>query len=167
MNADPYTGVEIFISPDGNPADGTDVEVIGGTSLSCPMFSGLWAITNQAAINSGLGPLGQAAPLLYGLPEGAIIDVTAVSSPTNVTGVVKAPPSPPVSWSATALVQPEPPTTQFFSALYNSPFSTRWFALSFGTDTSLSTGPGWDNVTGLGTPNGATFVSDVVAAASP
>jgi hypothetical protein len=49
--------------------------------------------------------------------------------------------------------------------MYNSPFSTRWFVLTFGTDTSLTTAPGWDNVTGLGTPNGLKFVQAVVAAA--
>jgi len=166
MNADPYTGVEIFVSPDGNPADGTDVEVIGGTSLSCPMFSAMWAITNQSAIAHGLPPLGQAAPLLYGLPAGAITDVPAVASATNVTGTITAPPSPPVFYSAAALVQPQPPTTNFVSAMYHGT-STRWYDLSFGTDSSLSTGAGWDNVTGLGTPNGITFVNDVVAAASP
>jgi hypothetical protein len=51
------------------------------------------------------------------------------------------------------------------SALYNSPFSTSWFVLGFGLDSSLTTGPGWDNVTGLGTPNGASFITAVVAAA--
>lgn len=167
MDADPFTGVEIFISPDGIPADGTDVEVIGGTSLSCPMFSAVWAIANQSAIAHGLPPLGQAAPILYQLPAGAITDVQVVTSSSNVTGTISAPPSPPVFYSATALVEPELPTTQFFSALYNSPFSTRWFVLSFGTDSSLSTGPGWDNVTGLGTPNGQTFVNAVVTAATP
>jgi hypothetical protein len=49
------------------------------------------------------------------------------------------------------------------SALYNGT-STKWYVLTFGTDTSLTTGPGWDNVTGLGTPNGANFVSAVAAA---
>jgi len=46
----------------------------------------------------------------------------------------------------------------FVSALYNSPFSTRWFVISFGLDTSLPVGPGWDQATGLGTPNGWSFV---------
>jgi hypothetical protein len=43
--------------------------------------------------------------------------------------------------------------------------STRWYSLSFGTDSSLTLGPGWDNVTGLGTPNGGNFVTAVAAAA--
>ena len=46
-------------------------------------------------------------------------------------------------------------------ALYNSPFSTRWFVLTFGTDSSLVVAPGWDNVTGLGTPNGVAFVNAI------
>ena len=46
----------------------------------------------------------------------------------------------------------------FRSALYNSPFSTRWFVLSFGLDSTLPSGPGWDPATGLGTPNGWNFV---------
>ena len=46
----------------------------------------------------------------------------------------------------------------FISALYNNPFSTRWFVISFGVDTSLAAGPGWDQATGLGTPNGWNFV---------
>jgi hypothetical protein len=49
--------------------------------------------------------------------------------------------------------------------LYQSPASTRWDVFTFGTDSSLTTGPGWDNVTGLGTPNGDSFVDEVVKVA--
>jgi hypothetical protein len=56
-------------------------------------------------------------------------------------------------------------TKLFVSALFQSSTSTRWDVFTFGTDSSLTTGPGWDNVTGLGTPNGATFVKRVVQAA--
>ena len=157
--ADPFTGVEIIITDPANPAGGPLIGVIGGTSLSCPMFSALWAITAQAAGTW----LGQASPLLYGLPPDAISDVLAVTPPNNVTGTAFVPGQPPVTYSADDLVQPLENTVDYTSALYNSPFSTRWFVLSFGTDTSLTTGPGWDNVTGLGTPNGATFINDVVA----
>ena len=160
MNADPQTGNEIIIT---DPTLGPTVEVFGGTSLSCPMFSAVWAIANQAA---GV-PLGQAAPWLYALPAGDILDVTAVSSPLNVTGVIFNPPSPPMFESANALVQPLGKTTKFVSALYNSPFSTRWFDITFGTDSSFKTGPGWDNVTGLGTPNGQSFIQGVVGLSTP
>jgi len=159
MNADPETGSEIIVTPDSVPGDPVFVEVFGGTSLSCPMFSAFWAIANQAA---GGGPLGQAAPILYGLPNSAITDVTAVSSPFNVTGVILNPPSRPTFESAAALAQPLGNTTRFLSALYQSPASTRWDVFTFGTDSSLTTGPGWDNVTGLGTPNGVEFIQGVV-----
>lgn len=147
--ADPYTGVEIIIT---DPAVGQVVEVVGGTSLACPMFSALMAIASEKA---GHG-LGQAAQLVYSLPAGAITDVTAFSSPTDVTGVIDS-----VPISADALASPLGNTTSYFSALYNSPFSTRWFVITFGTDTSLTTGPGWDNVTGVGTPNGLSFINGI------
>jgi subtilase family serine protease len=64
--ADPYTGVEVFCT--GSSCFGLTssiyVAVIGGTSLACPMFSGIWAITNQRA---GY-PLGQAAQSVCDLP---------------------------------------------------------------------------------------------------
>lgn len=148
--ADPFTGVEIIMT---DPTTGQpSVSTIGGTSLACPMFSALMAIASEKA---GHG-LGQAAQLVYSLPAGAITDVTAVSSPTNVTGINDG-----SAISANALASPLGNTTSYFSALYNSPFSTRWFVITFGTDTSLTTGPGWDNVTGLGTPNGLSFINAI------
>jgi subtilase family serine protease len=153
--ADPYTGAE-FVDTEG----GTQfISVVGGTSLACPMFSGMWAISTQAA---GAW-LGQAAPLLYGLPAGAITDVVAVTGPNNVSGTTNSPPASPVYYSPEALAAPLENTVDFVSLLYNGT-STRWYVISFGTDTSLTTGPGWDNVTGLGTPNGASFVTAVAAA---
>ncbi len=161
MNADPETGNEIIVTPDSIPGHQKFVEVFGGTSLSCPMFSALWAIANQAA---GGGPVGEAAPILYQLPLGAIIDVKAVSSGFNVTGVINNPPNPPQKLSPAFLAQPLENTTRFVSALFQSPASTRWDVFTFGTDSSLTTGTGWDNVTGLGTPNGSQFIQGVVAA---
>jgi subtilase family serine protease len=148
MLADSFTGVEIIETIGGQ----LSVGVIGGTSLSTPMFSGIMAIAAQQA---GHG-LGQAAQLVYDLPAGAVTDVTAVSSPNNVTGIINATP-----FTANQLAAPLGNTTSFYSALYNSPLSTRWFVLTFGTDSSLTTGPGWDNVTGVGTPNGVDFVNAV------
>ncbi len=153
--ADPDTGVEFIDTEGGQVGIGT----VGGTSLACPMFSAMWAITTQAA---GAW-LGQAAPLLYTLPSDAITDVLAVQGPNNVTGVIHQPPLPPTVETADDLAAPLGNTTDYVSALYNGT-STRWYVLTFGTDSSLTTGPGWDNVTGLGTPNGANFVSAVSAA---
>ena len=156
--ADPYTGVNIIITVSGSPA----IEVFGGTSLATPMFSGLWAIANQAA--GSKAPLGQAAPLLYSLPAGAIADIKPVNNGSDVRGRITNPPAHVLVETAADLAQPLENTTSFLSALYHGS-STRWYDLTFGTDTSLVTAPGWDNVTGLGTPNGLQFVKAVVAAA--
>ena len=166
--ADPFTGVEIIFT---DPAGGPSQTTIGGTSLSCPMFSALMAI---AAQKNGHVGLGQAEQLVYNLTgTNAILDIVPKDgSPNNVTGVVDG-----TSFNANDLAKTgvfdgslyTPPvtsptlfnTTTYYSALYNSPFSTRWFVITFGTDTSLTTGPGWDNVTGVGTPNGLNFVNAI------
>jgi subtilase family serine protease len=146
--ADPFTGVEVIETVNGQ----LSVGVFGGTSVACPMFSGIMAIAAQKA---GHG-LGQAAPLLYNLPAGAVADVTAVSSPNNVTGLIDGKPI-----TANQLAAPLGNTSSYFSALYNSPSSGRWDVVTFGTDSSLTTGPGWDDVTGVGTPNGLSFVDAI------
>jgi subtilase family serine protease len=79
--ADPLTGGE-FVASNGN---GVTVGVIGGTSLSTPMFSALWAIANQEAGQ----PLGQAAQYLYTMPAGAITDVLPQASPANLSGILQ------------------------------------------------------------------------------
>ena len=158
--ADPYTGVEIIITPTGKPGDPQAVQVWGGTSVACPMFSGLWAIANQAA--GPKAPLGNAAPYMYHLAGNAMSDIKAVSSPHNVSGYIYIQPSPPAYESPAALSAPLDGTTRFVNALYHNAISSRWYVLSFGTDTSLTVGNGWDNVTGVGTPNGLPFVQAVV-----
>jgi subtilase family serine protease len=149
--ADAFTGVEIIYT--GDAAGDLGIEVIGGTSLATPMFSGLWAIANQKARH----PLGNAAPYLYRLPNNAITDVDAVSSPENVTGTITSADGT-AFWDSRFLALPLQGEETFYSALYNSPFSTRWFVLTFGTDSTLHVGPGYDTATGLGTPDGWNFV---------
>ncbi len=82
-----------------------------------------------------------------GVPSFGVVGTTSGGT-TNVT--------------ADQLAAPLQNTTQYYSAVYNSPLSTRWFVLTFGTDSSLVTAPGWDNVTGVGTPNGQAFVNALV-----
>jgi subtilase family serine protease len=154
MNADPETGNEIIVTPTSVPGDDQFVEVFGGTSLAAPMFSAVWAIANQAA---GGGPIGQAAPVLYALPGNAINDVNLnpLNTLLNVSGLIISPPHTTFE-TAADLAQPLQNTKLFVSGLLEGTVFT------FGTDSSLATGPGWDNVTGLGTPNGATFINSVV-----
>jgi subtilase family serine protease len=153
--ADPFTGGEIV----DTESNGQFVAVVGGTSLACPMFSAMWAIATEAAGTW----LGQAAPILYSLPSDAITDIVAQNGPNNVTGLTDVSGQPPVTYTDAELVAPLENTTEFMSLMYQG-VTTRWYALAFGTDSSLTTGPGWDNVTGLGTPNGENFVSAVAAA---
>ena len=155
--ADPYTGVEIVETVDA--AGDQSIAVIGGTSLASPMFTALWGLAAQRAGH----PLGQAAALLYRLPPQAIVDVNGVPSSfaaNNVTGtLIDANGTQALSSGELAL--PLQGLANYASALYNSPYSGRWFALTFGTDSTLPTGPGWDAATGLGIPNGANFVMSI------
>jgi subtilase family serine protease len=153
MVADAFTGVEFIETINGQ----LSVGVVGGTSLATPLFSGVMAI---AAQKNGHAGLGQAAALLYSLPAGAVTDVAPFTSAGNVTGTITVNGTP-TNFSAPQLAAPLENTTDFYSALYNSPFSTRWFVITFGTDSSLVVTPGWDNVTGVGTPNGAAFVNAI------
>jgi subtilase family serine protease len=152
--ADPYTGVEIVQSISGTPY----IEVIGGTSLACPMFSAIWAIANQKA-NTTVG-LGDAASMLYNLPSGAVLDVVPFSTASNVHGVLTDAYGT-YQETATALATPLNYTRGFYSALYQGASSKSWYDLTFGTDSTLYTEQGWDNVTGVGTPNGLKFVTDI------
>ncbi len=154
MLADPFTGAEFIQTVGGVPSVG----VVGGTSLATPMFSGVMAIAAQK--NGGVG-LGQAAALVYNLPAGAVNDIAPFPSPNNVAGTITTSGGT-TNVTADQLAAPLQNTSQYYSALYNSPFSTRWFVLTFGTDSSLVTAPGWDNVTGVGTPNGQAFVNALV-----
>jgi subtilase family serine protease len=154
MLADPSTGTEIIITLDNQLLVG----VVGGTSLATPMFSGVMAIAAQK--NGHLG-LGQAASLLYNLPAGAVSDVAPFNSPNNARGTITVNGTP-TNVTAEQLAAPLQNTTSFYSALYDDPNSAAWYELTFGTDSSLTVAPGWDNVTGVGTPNGAAFVNAIV-----
>jgi len=150
---DPFTGAYIAISePFAIPE--LQYSVYGGTSLACPMFSALWAIANQAAGQ----PLGQAAPYLYSLPASTIYDILPYASAQNVTGVVEDSAGK-TSYSAAALAAPLEGTTKYVSAIWDYPLEPDVALLiTFGTDSGLTTGPGWDNVTGVGVPKPEAFV---------
>jgi subtilase family serine protease len=159
--ADPYTGVEVIQSSfdaNGNPQPGNEnITVLGGTSLSSPMFTGLWAVVNQAAG----GSMGLAAPILYRLSGDAITDIVPVTSATNVSGNIVTPSGQTIE-NQFSLSLPE--TGQaFYSAFWERSYSPYdWGVLTFQTDSSLQVTTGWDNVTGLGVPNGLSFVGAVI-----
>ncbi len=167
--ADPYTGVEVIVSAD-DTGHNFLVGVVGGTSVSAPMFSALWSIVNQQAGHA----MGLAGYTLYRLSPRAITDVLPASSFTNPSGFILTGGTGPSSEfqernrsqprltleTADALAAPLNGNFSFYSALFDSPITANWYVLTFGTDSSLRVTPGWDEVTGLGTPNGARFVEE-------
>jgi subtilase family serine protease len=167
--ADPFTGGVIAISvPFQIPS--LTWQVWGGTSLACPMFSALWAIANQEAG----GPLGLAAPYLYSLPAGAVTDIVPVATKHNVTGSIQESATTTVPYSAAQMLGGSI-AGKYADAIWDyAPLADTAVIVSFGMDCSaegpaaffgtlctdpgpLKTKVGWDNVTGVGTPNGKAF----------
>lgn len=169
--ADPFTGVVIAISVPGQIPQ-LAWQVWGGTSVACPMFAGLWAIANQEAGQ----PLGQAAQYVYSLPVGAVTDVVPITTSTNVTASIQEP-NATNKYSPSEVMggYPSGAPGKFVSAIWDYALEADTaLALSFGTDCStlpasgnngtscnspsaLHTKIGWDNVTGVGTPNAQAF----------
>ncbi len=163
--ADPYTGVPIVLTVDGEQYL---EEGWGGTSLASPIVTGILAIANQVAG----APLGQAAPLLATLPVGALRDVLPLSTPTNLFGTV-VDSSGATYYSPAALFSPYiyPAQVGFISANWleipgPDGLASDGVALDFGfgIDSSLATTVGWDNVTGWGVPNGLAFIQAMAQA---
>jgi subtilase family serine protease len=169
--ADPYTGAAVLISIPGQVPEQV-WQVIGGTSLATPMFAGLWAIANQEALAGGGTQLGLAAPYLYTMPADAIYDVVPVTSKTNVTASIQE--STGKNKYTAGEVMGSLTGRTFVSAIYDvADYQNTAIVISFGSDCgdssvagfdtacnsteALHTKAGWDNVTGLGTPNAQAF----------
>jgi len=147
---DPFSGGVFIWTPTGAEQQ---IAVIGGTSLSTPIFSAIWALANQRAGHL----LGNAAPAIARMPASAVLDVVPVTSPTNPSGfIVDA--NGTTAYSAADLLAPALQTKEFYSALCSFGGGAALNVLSFGADTSLTVTKGWDNVTGFGTPNGLAFI---------
>jgi subtilase family serine protease len=136
-----------------DPVNGPILEAVGGTSLSTPMFSAMWALANEKAGHL----LGQAAPILAKLPQDALHDIVPSTSPTNPAGTVIDSDGA-TYFSPAALAEPLEGTSTFTSAIW--PIEGEFIDLTFGTDGSLLTSVGWDDVTGYGTPAGFAFITD-------
>jgi subtilase family serine protease len=126
MDADPTTGMlvgETQTFPDGVYYDQYR---IGGTSLASPLFAGMTALALQHAGGRGVGLLN---PTIYAnASSGAFTDVTG---PGRDAGNVRVDYANGLDASGGLL------------------YSVR----TFDKDSSLDVGPGWDDVTGLGSPN--------------
>ncbi|MGH8861658.1 MAG: S53 family peptidase [Jatrophihabitantaceae bacterium] len=126
MDADPNTGMLIGLTQTFSDGVYYDEYRIGGTSLASPLFAGMTALKVQAN-GGGYGLLN---PTIYQNKDTAFTDVGhAKKYPGDVRVDFK----------------------NGEDASGGLTYSVR----TFDQDASLSTGPGWDTVTGVGSPNSA------------
>jgi len=138
MDADPTTGMLIGLTQSFPSGPAYGEFRIGGTSLASPLFAGMTALALQ---NAG-GSIGLLNPTIY-----------SQATAGTFTDVAGTPPTP-------AAVR-----IDFANGLDTSAgllYSVR----TFNQDSSLSIAPGWDTVTGIGTPNTGWLTSITPAAKS-
>jgi subtilase family serine protease len=124
-NADPNTGYligETQTFPDGSVK--YSEYRLGGTSLACPLIAGIMALANQAAGH----PLGFANPALYSLAGSSAF--TDVVSPASTVAMVR---------------------TNYVNGV-DASGGLAYVLRTANQTLSLQTTPGYDDVTGLGTP---------------
>jgi subtilase family serine protease len=130
MPADPNTG--LLIGETQQFSDGTYYATyrLGGTSLSSPLFAGVVA----DAVQYNGSAIGFINPLLYdNIGTSAITDVTAPATP-----------------EATVRTNLSKPT--------NSASPLAWVLQTIDVPTTIYAAPGYDDQTGVGTPNGVDFL---------
>jgi len=128
MDADPTTGM--LVGETQNFADtgvGYGEYRIGGTSLASPLFAGL-----QADAQTGRGRIGFASPNIYALYHGHS-DIYYDVTPQGDAGNIR---------------------SDFRNGI-NATNGIRYSVRTFDQDSSLTTGTGWDDVTGVGSPTAA------------
>jgi subtilase family serine protease len=120
---------------------------IGGTSLSSPLFAGVLALVNEARAGVGRSAVGFVNPALYVLERsdssGKYAAITDVNKPTSPTAVLRG----------------------YFNDLTKLRVVTMNSSphpLIEGADTTLRTTTGYDNVTGVGTPNIPSFIESLL-----
>jgi subtilase family serine protease len=146
MLGDPVTGLQIVINGQVQPG------LEGGTSLACPLFTAVEALTNQAraVLAGGQNPIGQAAPALYNnqvaLVNGHAINL--VVPPHQIIGGATKPSSAQVTAGA--------PLYAF--SIYDN-FNQSY--MTFGWDSSLQLYENqfWNDSVGLGSVNVPNFVA--------
>lgn len=165
MVADPYTGFltgETYTKAGDPTFDGfcdaltSTTEYceigIGGTSLAAPTFAGVLALVNQARFARGKGAIGFVNPALYTLPVGepgtVELPITDVRPPSTPTALLRGYSNDP---------------TEVRLVTINSAPNANATAAAEGADTSYRTRAGYDEVTGLGTPNIPAFIRALAA----
>lgn len=135
MDGDPQTGMlvgETQTFPDGSVKYAE--YRIGGTSLASPLYAGLEAIADQAQ-GRAHGFVNPAIYALNGTP--AVRDVVPPASPKAVVRV------------------------DYVNKVDASAGTTTSLRTLDDEAQSIHTGPGWDTITGVGTPNGIEYLEDL------
>jgi subtilase family serine protease len=164
MDADPYTGYlygetetiagSAVLDHGCTPVTATTEyceEDEGGTSLASPLTAGVMAIVDQARIAAGKPVLGFANPWLYSLKIGTTLDsagINDVTAPSRPTAVLRGYVSNPAALRVVTI------NSVPFLPL-GGPFGVEvcGSAICEGVDDIFNlTTPGYDDVTGLGTP---------------
>jgi len=130
MVGDPTTGMLVGQTQTWSDGVYYDTYRIGGTSLSCPLFAGLMALADQRAGH----PHGFANPALY-----KACGTTAYRDIVDPPTVMAAVRSDFINWE-------------------NDKDGLRFTLRTMNQTGTLHTIPGYDDVTGLGTPNGVDFL---------
>jgi subtilase family serine protease len=142
MDADPTTG--LLVGETQTFPDGTyyDQYRIGGTSLASPLLAGVVA----RAVQTKGADIGFLNPVLYGLSStaGALSDVRSVSSPQDIirSDYVN-------SVDNTLGIKTSARTIDYSGA---EQFCDPTTGACTSANTTLKTAPGYDNMTGLGSP---------------
>jgi subtilase family serine protease len=149
MLADPNTGFQMGLTMDDSvysdpdaialPTD-TDAFAqfrIGGTSLASPLFAGMMALVDQANIK----PIGFADPTLYSLYAKDSSAFHKIDTSAPVPGVVR---------------------TNYTNSV-NAAGGTSTVLRTFDNGYTLSTAAGYNDSTGLGSPDGMSFICGMTA----
>lgn len=126
MDADPNTGMLIGLTQTFSDGTYYDQYRIGGTSLASPLFTGMTALKVQAEGGTGFGLLN---PTIY-----------ASNNRAEFTDVKHTP------------AHPGDVRVDFANG-ENASGGLLYSVRTFDQDASLTTGKGWDDVTGIGSPN--------------
>jgi subtilase family serine protease len=148
FDADPNSGVMVYSTAPGARAGSW--QVVGGTSLGSPAWAGIIAIVDQGRAVAGLGSLDGATQTLPALYAAASSDFNSVASAPTLGGFSFGGFNPFGGFAGNSQV----------SSSYWGGFGLG-IGLSFGP--TSSSGETANTSTGLGTPKGASLISDLVA----
>ncbi len=133
LDGDPTTGMLVGETQTFPTGVLYDEYRIGGTSLAAPLMAGMQAL----AVEKAGGRLGFANPRIYQMQKAGGRGLTDVTRTHAGDGNVR------------------PDYVNRTDPADGIVYSVR----EFGEDASLTTGPGWDDVTGVGTPNADNFAA--------